>query len=244
MARFQAAHTRTASGICLDAGGPAPGYRPILSSNIHHNPPTGNLRVEGLTFNEGASDRFFPQSIGAQLCFPQLRRPNDVAVGVFGTGQVVEFRNCLTGRFIAVTTDNNRTILVDNCLTGGLAPRTEKPCTVLIRRSVLWEPGLADGLLYLGEPQPALVRAEHSLFVSGGRVIGGDYPATWEGQANVYSVGGPWFWKAAYRTWRRGKKLGSDADARALPPLLLDALQWQLLPGQPKTRTGGFTAPT
>jgi len=223
----------------------APGYRPALSSDIHHEPKKGTLRLEGLIFDEHHVTGDFANLTIRNCSFRTTSTVWNVAGAIHGAGGPAQCRNYIANRSIGMKLGRGRTLAVDNCLLGAVsfeALQPGEPCQVRVEHSALWIGGPVAGLFYAPglEARPS-VRAAHSLFVSGDLLtIVAPGRLAWAGQSNVYSIGGAYFADDQVfdlEGWQ--KRYGSDAASQELPPVLLSTDGWRLLPDQPRRPDGG-----
>jgi hypothetical protein len=213
----------------------APGYRPVLSSELRYDAPKGDLRLEGLTFEECHFTGHLRHLAVHNCAFHSTRAAWNMGYSVHDPGRPVEFRNCIANWQLGCTFPKGGTLAVENCLTQSLAPPGGG--AVQLRRSLVWSPARFAPLFHLPPPkQRTAVQAEGTLFVSGGLLFLGADHGKWQGRHNVYSL--LQYSRESFRLAAWQKEVGSDADAQEVPLALVDPALWQLLPGQPRTAAG------
>ena len=163
---------------------------------------------------------------------------------ITGDGQPVEFRNTIISHATGVILAPRRTLLVENCVCGGVNWNSENgqpdPDAVLIRRSTLWNPGPRGGLIFTGKAKSSNLRPGGAKLVGFGLFCVRHRSAEMAGRRVTSTVfvarGSP---MAVSARWRPGKRSSAVTPMpRNCPPCCWSPGLWQMLPGQPQTPAG------
>jgi len=220
----------------------APGYRPVLSSDVNSLRGAICLTVEGLHFRNARLLVESPDKEGgglARLANCSFEGEQTLCAAYWAAdGGAMEIHNCLIPRGLTTArrdAEDTTRLAITNSVLGSIGGDLEqRELAVILRQSIVESPGLVDGrepgacFLYLTD-----TTAERTLFDTAGS-LGVDPKRSWKGTGNIYSVlmGRPPV-EELRAQWKSAEEGSLEAD-----PVVLDPRSWQLLPSSPGYRQG------
>jgi hypothetical protein len=222
----------------------APGYRPVVQTNVHLHLPKAEVRIDGLTFAEAHLSGEFARLTLGNCALHATKELWTLGCVLHGAGQAGRFVGCTFNCGPACRVGRGQSVLFENCVvsrTNVNARPGETDFEVILRRSLCWAGGLRNGSLAcdLSSQSRPRIHAEDSLFVGGGVLTGSAGQAHWTGKHNVYALTSGF---AVYqkfftlKAWQ--ERWDSDRDSVVTGSPFLEPRMWRLMPGHPRRPDG------